>query len=539
MVVKKWLSLTVAVSTLVISACSNTQAPKTADATNSPSVTGTPQATASAAPVDDKSKKLTITFMSGMSGVVPPNDGAAVKLINEKFNVDYKVTLFPRTDATTKINTTLAAGDMPDILNWDGPNLNNYGQLAKQGAFLPLDDFIKDYPSMQIVPDYVWDAMRINGKIYSIPRYFPVQYGATPIIRKDWLDKLNLKMPTTYEELKQVAIAFTTKDPDGNGKNDTFGIMMQSPGPSPDLGMGAYWKPDAWYHKNKDGLYIPGVISDTNKELSKWIGDVYKSGAIFTDWAVTNSAEAKKQFFAGKAGIYLSQPYDVGPASFTTMRGLFPTAELAAIPPFKAPDGSQSYLGQPGWSGRFVLNAKLKDDPAKVRRILSMLEYFRTFIPVEKRNADNKDYDWLLGGKDVGYKVVDGKILSEWGKGLSPIEYLEDRFWAPSDEANEVTKAAAVTDPLQKMAVTSLEQMHKDTKVFINPVNRVASETFNAKFWTNVAKFNAEVTKMIYGQRSFDDWDKIVAEFLADGGTQMIKEVNDEMVKGKVVPEFK
>lgn len=535
MVMKKWVGITVAGSLLVVSACSSkTEEPKQTTTADSPK----PTATATATPLDDKTKKFTISYMSGMSGVVPPNDGAGVKMINEKFNVDYKVNLFPMTDATTKINATVAAGDMPDIVNWVGPNLNNYGQLAKQGAFLPLDDYIKDYPSLKMVPDYVWDAMKINGKIYSIPRYFPVQYGSTPIIRKDWLDKLGLKMPTTYEELKQVAIAFTTKDPDGNGKNDTFGIMMQT-GIAPDMGMGAYWKPDAWIHKNKDGQYIPGIISDTNKELAKWIGDVYKSGAIFTDWAVTNAAEAKKQFFAGKAGIYIAQPYDVGPASYTTLRGLDAKAELAAIPPFKAPDGSQGYLGQPGWSGRFVLNAKLKDDPAKVRRILSMMEAFRTFIPADQKKPENKDYDWLLGGKDVGYKVNNGAIVSEWGKGLSPLEYLEDRMWAPNDEALEVTKAAAVTDPLQKMSVTSLEQMHKDTKIFINPANRVVSETFNAKFWANVTKFNTEVTKMIYGQRSFDDWDKIVAEFLADGGTQMIKEVNEEMTKNKVVPEFK
>lgn len=36
-------------------------------------------------------------------------------------------------------------------------------------------------------------------------------------IRQDWLDNLNLEIPTTMEELKAVAKAFTEQDPDGNG----------------------------------------------------------------------------------------------------------------------------------------------------------------------------------------------------------------------------------------------------------------------------------------------------------------------------------
>ena len=45
-------------------------------------------------------------------------------------------------------------------------------------------------------------------------------------IRQDWLDNLGLKMPTTIEELKEVARAFTEDDPDGNGQNDTYGLAV-------------------------------------------------------------------------------------------------------------------------------------------------------------------------------------------------------------------------------------------------------------------------------------------------------------------------
>ncbi|AET59366.1 sugar ABC transporter periplasmic protein [Paenibacillus terrae HPL-003] len=41
-----------------------------------------------------------------------------------------------------------------------------------------------------------------------------------PWINVEWLNKLGLSMPTTTKELKQVLIAFKTKDPNGNGQAD-------------------------------------------------------------------------------------------------------------------------------------------------------------------------------------------------------------------------------------------------------------------------------------------------------------------------------
>ena len=46
------------------------------------------------------------------------------------------------------------------------------------------------------------------------------------LIRKDWLDKLGLQPPKTWDDLAKVAQAFTTQDPDGDGKADTYGLAV-------------------------------------------------------------------------------------------------------------------------------------------------------------------------------------------------------------------------------------------------------------------------------------------------------------------------
>ncbi len=38
--------------------------------------------------------------------------------------------------------------------------------------------------------------------------------------------KLGLKVPTNFEVLRKIEIAFTKNDQDGNGIDDTYGIML-------------------------------------------------------------------------------------------------------------------------------------------------------------------------------------------------------------------------------------------------------------------------------------------------------------------------
>ena len=155
------------------------------------------------------------------------------------------------------------------------------------------------------------------------------------------VDKLGLKMPTNYEELKEVAIAFATKDPDGNGKDDTYGLVFGEK-LWPNYHFGTYWDADAWYHKNEKGQYIPGIISDARKEWIQLMAELYKAGAIQKDFVLLNPNEANTRvFYAGKAGIMVGAPRGMSDDYMKALKKIHPDAELAAIPPFEAPDGSR------------------------------------------------------------------------------------------------------------------------------------------------------------------------------------------------------
>ncbi|PTX64908.1 carbohydrate ABC transporter substrate-binding protein (CUT1 family) [Melghirimyces profundicolus] len=489
---------------------------------------------------DSKDRKYTITSIDFLYSDIPPKDGKGIERINKRFNVDYKRDYGIYTEYKEKLTTRMASGEIPDVIGFESQmDRSNFFKWANQGAFLPLNDYIDEYPTLKSVPPEVWNAVTVNGKIYAIPKYFPEHYLNTPVIRKDWLDHLDLKMPTNYKELEEVAIAFTKDDPDGNGKDDTYGIVVGEH-LWPHYNFGAYWDPNAWYHKNGKGQLIPGVISEQQKETIQRMRNWYKEGAINKDFVLTNPNEANtKEFYAGKAGIIVRGPVEMREANMEALQKIHPEAELAPIPPFKAPDGSQGYTAGSGYYMMNALSAELKDDPGKVKRILDIIDFGRRFYPWENRNPENEDFDWLYGREGEGYEMKNGTpTLTDPVKGRAPYHYmLDNKMWAPSNEANHFWKTYQ-NKAYQNLAL-ELEKMHKETRHYSNPVHQVYSETDARKGLEITRKLFDEQAKIITGDRPVSDWNKIVKAYLDGGGQSIIDEVNQEVKEKNIGPEWK
>lgn len=50
-------------------------------------------------------------------------------------------------------------------------------------------------------------------------------------VRTSWLEKTGETFPTSWEDVKRIAAKFQAEDPDGNGKDDTFGLALEAAKP--------------------------------------------------------------------------------------------------------------------------------------------------------------------------------------------------------------------------------------------------------------------------------------------------------------------
>ena len=106
----------------------------------------------------------------------PPNGrekNAAWQEIEKRLGGRLDITAVSSDDFTTKINTTIAGNDIPDMILDDGASIPDIiGFLrSKCQDLTPFlsGDAIKDYPNLAAIPELYWRQTVRDGKIYTLP----------------------------------------------------------------------------------------------------------------------------------------------------------------------------------------------------------------------------------------------------------------------------------------------------------------------------------------------------------------------------------
>lgn len=198
-------------------------------------------------------------------------------------------------------NATLASGDIADV------NLNGFNSLDAyqySGMFEDLGKSLDKLPNIKAFFKEKPEAKKFStdskGRVYAIATARGKSYSGTGqhmLINKTWLDKLGLQVPTTWDELENVLMAFKTQDPNGNGQADEIPMNIQK------LGSGFSWyspmlllnstgiptgfnkgvSTSGYYVKN--GVVKSFLTSDEYKQVVKYYHKLISEGLIPADWA--------------------------------------------------------------------------------------------------------------------------------------------------------------------------------------------------------------------------------------------------------------
>ncbi len=243
----------------------------------------------------EKPKKI----VAILDDILKPEDGQDqfFKEYEKQTGIKLEVTQPPHQQYYEKLKLAFATGDIPDIVEISAPDYVNY---AQQGAFVPLDNYIKKSGVLKKGdPKYLYSG-KVNGKTYG----FPVDNGGGCVtyIRKDWLDKLGLKVPTNWDEMVEVMKAFTFKDPDGNGKNDTVGYT--APGVNGDLYLRDVLQNAVLDFTVKGGKWVDGMAQPEFKKAMERFKRGYAEGIIDKEIFTNNTSTCRDKFYAGRVGIF-------------------------------------------------------------------------------------------------------------------------------------------------------------------------------------------------------------------------------------------
>ncbi|MGG1515633.1 extracellular solute-binding protein [Paenibacillus oryzisoli] len=307
---------------------------------------------------------------------IPPEEGnweknRWVEWINKNGPADVKYVTVPRWESLPKFNALFATSSAPDlILEYDTGYRN---QWYSQKLLMPLDDVIAKYSTtykelMTQFPQLKKLGTKDDGKIYEIGKVNPLTSGHRIYIREDWLQKLNLQKPTTTEEFLNVAKAFATQDPDGNGKADTFGLNLSGNANSIITHMFGYGEV-AWRFEGDKFIHE----WDRLKAAVDFQKQLFDAGVADKDYlADKNGEKAKQDFLAGKLGMYLAQ--DIAVNDYDAFVKNSPNGKLSVLQLPKSPFGQFSPVISSPIQMVGAINASAKDPQAVMKYIDFMIK---------------------------------------------------------------------------------------------------------------------------------------------------------------------
>ncbi|WP_139995031.1 extracellular solute-binding protein [Paenibacillus paridis] len=442
----------------------------------------------------------------------PAQDNRILKEVEKRTNTKLDITWVTPNNFNEKVNVTLASGKLPDLMLVTDTSNAAFQNMAKQGAFWDLSEMIKEYPNLMKFPDITFTNNLVEGKLYGVPRVRPTEGNAQPLIRTDWLQKLNLEVPKTMDELYTVMKAFKENAPDG--QKDTVGLsgyVNQS-----DMGQFTFiqeaFTGTGGKYKVVDGKLVDTTFDPSMKQSLEWLQNAYNEGLIPKDFALLKHDQAKDLVYAGKAGIFPDKPNQIPMMVKELQAAGKVDADLEWTPYLESANGKYASKGT-GHFGMFVISKSVKED--KVKKLLAFLDY----------GASDEGHELAAYGMEGEDFTKDGDnyVLTEAASKDLSFQFMQNIFMKYDKYGNLGTGLAAEKLEHER---TLIDQA-ADASVS-NPSSGLITET-GSKLGSDYDKKIQDLkTKVIMGKASLEDWDALVAELQADQTYQkIILEMNE------------
>lgn len=471
--------------------------------------------------------KVTLTFMTPNSPLAPqdPNDKLIFKRLEEKSGIHIDWMAYTDDVYAEKRNLALATGELPDALFNAGLGDFDLLKLAKDGSITPVEEYItpEKMPNLSKVleesPQYKGMMTAPDGHIYSFPWIEELGEGKEsihsvnniPWINTAWLDKLGMKMPKTTEELKEVLIAFKTKDPNGNGKADEIPIsLLNDDGGNEDLSFllgsfGAGFNGDLTL-VDENGKVNNAVLAPGYKEGMKYLQELYASGLIDPEFVTQDWNKFIAKAKDDRYGLYFT--WDK--ANVSGMDSSF-----EPMPALEGPNGWKNVARTNGMGfdrGRMVITADNKNIEATIKWIDALYDPYQSVQNNWGTYGDDKQqniFEFDETSNMLKHLPLNGAAPSEMRAKTSvggPLAILDSYYGKVTTMPDD---AAWRLDILKKIYVPDMKAENIYPRVFFSKEESERLTQVEADLWPYILK---KRTEWMQGKNVDKEWDAFLKE---------------------------
>ena len=487
----------------------------------------------------------TVNYLNGDSA----ESNEWTRLYKDRLGIDLKYNwMVDASQWEQKLNLAISSGEIPDVFQ---VSMIQMYQLNSAGLIQDVGDVFQKYASaytMKVMTesgDSQLKSAYIDGKMMAIPYTgLPKETGPVLMLRNDWLKKLNLQPPKTFDDLMNIMTAFAKNDPDGNNQADTVGLVMDKmlfDGTNGAIANCFHAYPGKWI-ADASGKAVHGSIQPETKALLTKLAQLYADGILDKEFGSKDGTKAIESLINGKAGVYMAPFY----SPLYPWQSLFnnnTTAEIGYYP-MPSVDNEPAKLYSPlGTIGYWVVNKSMKNPEAVVKMMNVWMDVFY-------KNTDPTIYGQLVNRAD-GTEVWQNALIQAY------------RGFKNYDEYKNVTAAYQGKKPTSELTGDEngvLERVKKYDagdntmwawkQIYCPGGIFEAVEQYIVNNWfveqpylgpptqTELDKgtvlndlCSQEFQKIITGTVPVSDFDNFVSQWKSTGGDQWTKEINDAMAK--------
>lgn len=458
----------------------------------------------------------TITILCSQADVESATPESPVwQALEEYLGVKLDISWVPASSYGEKMTATLGSGNYPMIMLIESRS-SSIIQNCRAGTFWEVGEKIKDaskYPNLSQSNDIVLNNISIDGKVYGIYRARTLGRNGVSI-RTDWLENLGMKMPTTIDEFYEVLKAFKNNDPDGNGQNDTFGIIMTTASTSFD-NLAVWFGAPNKYAVDEEGNVTPDFLTDEYFEAMKFVKKLYDEQLVNQDLATYDGTKWDEQFLNNKAGVIIDVA-DRARRLATNIAETNPDAEVGVFGYLKKDAASEiRTLPTTGYAGWFAFPKKALPNEEDIDFVLGIMDKMNNAEAVNLMN---------YGIEGRQYEIVDGfaEVTSD--------KTLTKEFGDLNKLSTAVVSNVGLTKAYANKTAEEVERVYRDNEQYAvaNPAEAFVSDTYSKKGPQLDAIISEARTRFIVGQINEEQWKSELERWKNNGGNDVIKEISDQ-----------
>ncbi len=474
--------------------------------------------------------EITMLFLPSSSEYpLPPDDWDFYKVIEDNLGIKLNLLRLPEdeNEQDAMIEKAAKGNALPDIFMVNNKELES---LVKRGKVACIDEMFEMMPvrTAKMYDESARANSTFGGKCYGLSQPGSVAKNEGILIREDWLTKLNLKTPVTTEDYIEVMRKFTYGDPDGNGKDDTFGFGAFIETTGIEEGLGRRFQPFF------GAFGVPGTFNMTEKDFGlnihkagyfdalMFIKQMVDEGLIVPEWTTFKKEDFRNAWKNGRFGIMREQNAAWGLESgYKPFDEKFPEGNWIVINPPKGPNGFQS-VGNYTQDYKIFAISKEAEENGKIEKIAELLEWMMT-----------KAYHCVAYGKEnVNFRFDENGNITLNGLENPELAYTKEKA-APYMQLRNLVFCNSDAELLTRYKTWTSKNGKKISPFIIlkDMQSRPWTATIGAEKLPppppNLKKmYEEDIVDFVIGKKSLNrqNWEDWLSEFDRKGGTDWEKE---------------